>query len=75
MNLEQAQSAMRIRQTNQSRPGRKNPLVHDPIAEGRARCAMFCLFVGGLTVEQIARRYGRSPRWVQNWVDANMPLV
>jgi len=66
---------MRIRQGMRSRPGKRLAAMEDPIAEARVRFAMFCLWIhkmadGG----ELAARYNRPTKWVEDWIDRKCPL-
>lgn len=64
--LEQTQAAMRLRQG-------KEP---EPLVEGKIKLAMWLLYrtQRTMTPAKLARRFGRSPKWVAEWLASGCPL-
>lgn len=64
--LEQKAAAMRIRQG-------KEP---EPLVEGKIKLAMWLLYRTQrvMTPAKLARRFGRSPKWVAEWLASGCPL-
>ena len=67
MNLEQRQTAMRL----------KNKKRLDSVAETRVRAAMFLLLASGddEDLDGVAARFGRTKAWMRKWAEAKYPLL